>query len=282
MNEWNVARARPWDQLKGIARQTACLLAARDGDQLAMDALVHDLTPLLWHVARGCGLDAVRAEDVVQTVWLSLLRSLDALRDPRALVGWLVVTTRREAVRALPRGDRTGEIALLDPSWAELSERDRRVWVAFGRLDHRCQGLLRLTALAGRSEYGAVADALAMPVGSIGPARGRCLSQLRKYLESETGELPESLPEQHNALAAKAGEPAEELSPKNQLISKAWRGVRNVLGLAGPQRIPAPGDRDLAGAAMHDVAQAYVDVMRVFEGVQTMRLDAGSSAGGSS
>jgi DNA-directed RNA polymerase specialized sigma24 family protein len=68
-----------------------------------------------------------------------------------------------------------------------LNDRDRRLWRAFSMLTRRCQELLRLTVLAGRAEYRAVAEALEMPHGSIGPTRGRCLNALRDKLTSEGG-----------------------------------------------------------------------------------------------
>ncbi|MBB5955733.1 RNA polymerase sigma factor (sigma-70 family) [Saccharothrix tamanrassetensis] len=179
-------------------RHAALLTAARDGDGSALDTLVAELTPLVWHVARGNGLDQALAEDVVQTVWLSLLRHLDRIAEPRALAGWLIVTTRREAQRAWREAN--GRAALSsdsavdvpDTRWLPETEalrddRDRRLWRAFAALPRRCQELLRLTVLAGRAEYRAVAEALAMPRGSIGPTRGRCLNTLRARLEREGG-----------------------------------------------------------------------------------------------
>lgn len=180
----------PWEGLEGSDRHAACLLAARDGDRRGMDVLVAELTPLVWHVARGAGIDRTTAEDTVQTVWLALLRHVERLTEPRALVGWLITTTRREANRARQRG--AGQIEL-SPEFAEQqpsntpspeaealrSERDRHLWSAFQRLDQRCQELLRLTVLAGRAEYRLVAEAMRMPHGSIGPTRGRCLNSLK-------------------------------------------------------------------------------------------------------
>jgi DNA-directed RNA polymerase specialized sigma24 family protein len=70
---------------------------------------------------------------------------------------------------------------------AVRSDRDRRIWRAFWRLPQRCQELLRLTVLAGRAEYRAVAETMHMARGSVGPTRGRCLDNLRDLLESEGG-----------------------------------------------------------------------------------------------
>src|SRR5436190_215640 len=64
-------------------------------------------------------------------------------------------------------------------------ERDQQLWAAFHKLPPRCQELLRMTVLAGRAEYRAVAEELNMPHGSIGPTRGRCLSSLRKLYDGE-------------------------------------------------------------------------------------------------
>jgi RNA polymerase sigma factor (sigma-70 family) len=188
----------PWEGLEGRDRHAACLLAARSGDRAALNVLVAELTPLVWHVARGNGLDRSSAEDVVQTVWLALLRHLDRLTEPKALVGWLITTTRREANRTRRRGSAQVELA---PEMAEQltnddplpetellrDERDRQLWAAFHRLPPRCQELLRMTVLAGRVEYRAVAEALHMPHGSIGPTRGRCLSSLRTLYDGEAG-----------------------------------------------------------------------------------------------
>lgn len=190
--------SRPWTGLEGRDRYAACLIAARAGDRSALDVLVAELTPLVWHVARGGGLDRATAEDVVQTVWLALLRHLERLSEPKALIGWLITTTRREASRIRRRG--SGQLELpteiaeqlegTDPlPEAELlrDERDRQLWSAFHRLPQRCQELLRMTVLAGRAEYSLVAEQLGMPHGSIGPTRGRCLSSLRKLYDGEAG-----------------------------------------------------------------------------------------------
>jgi RNA polymerase sigma factor (sigma-70 family) len=188
-----------WAELTGHDRHAACLLAARAGDRKALDALVVELTPLVWHVARGQGLARTEAEDVVQTVWLSLLRHLHTVAEPKALAGWLITTTRRAARRGNgPAADReeplSDDAAALVPTDQALPEpealrndRDRRLWRAFRQLPQRCQELLRLTVLAGRAEYRVVAEALRMPRGSIGPTRGRCLNLLRGLFATEGG-----------------------------------------------------------------------------------------------
>jgi RNA polymerase sigma factor (sigma-70 family) len=173
---------------------TASLLArAAQGDQRAWDELVDEHTRLLWSVARSFRLDAADANDVVQTTWLRLVEHLDRIEDPTRLVGWLVTTARREAMRVLRRSGRERPIVedtVLDrPDGAPpvdtgllLDERDQALWQAFDRLGEKCQQLLRI-AVADPQAYDEISVVLDMPVGSIGPTRRRCLTQLKRLLE---------------------------------------------------------------------------------------------------
>src|SRR5215471_6436623 len=74
---------------------------ARNGDGHAWDALVERYAPLIWSICRRYQLADADARDIGQNVWLCLVNQLGTLRDPAALPGWLVTTTRRECVRML-------------------------------------------------------------------------------------------------------------------------------------------------------------------------------------
>jgi RNA polymerase sigma factor (sigma-70 family) len=175
-------------------RMVAAFVAAREGDHSALDTLVQELTPMLWHLARSEGLDQQDAVDTVQNTWFALMNSLHSIRDPDGLLSWLITVTRRDAWRV--RGTRRTELAtqpeLLDrsdrgPAVDErllTDEERRRLWAAVGRLSRRCQQLLRIVAFVERPDYQVVSKALGMPVGSIGPTRGRCLAKLRHLLEA--------------------------------------------------------------------------------------------------
>jgi len=165
----------------------------RDGDQGAMDDLVLLLSPVLWQVVRACGLDREAAEDVVQTTWLALVRSADGISEARAVSGWLCTTARREAWRVSRQGSRQTPAAeeVLDRHLPDepapeqqvvLDDENARLWDCLKQLPERCQRLLRIVAAAPRPDYTAIASDLDMPVGSIGPTRGRCLEKLRVEL----------------------------------------------------------------------------------------------------
>jgi RNA polymerase sigma factor (sigma-70 family) len=175
----------------------AALLAdARAGRDAALSELVRRYTPVLWQVARQQGLDAAAAEDVVQTAWLRLSRSPETVRSAQALLGWLITVVRREAWRVADRRRRerpseddtfalradtapTPEQALVE------NDRNRTLWTLVAQLPPRCRELLRVVAFVPRPDYETVARALGMPVGSIGPTRGRCLAKLRALLSAD-------------------------------------------------------------------------------------------------
>jgi len=168
----------------------------RAGDPAGLEQLVRLLTPTLWQLVRSYGLSRTAAEDAVQTTWLNLVRKADTVREPRAVAGWLSITARREAWR-LTRVD--GRSAAMEPetitnlgdvpgpatpeTLALAGETARRLWRFVAMLPERCRRLLRVIAFDERPDYGRLALELNMPVGSIGPTRGRCLKKLRDLME---------------------------------------------------------------------------------------------------
>ena len=172
----------------------AAFVRWREGDAAALDVLVRLLSPVLWHVVRAYGLEREQAEDVVQTTWLKLVRGADSVHDGQAIGAWLTTTARREAwrqtsARAKAPTPVADEVVFdrVPPGPSAESEavaRDEqaRLWEGVGQLSERCQRLLRVIAFSPRPNYTALADELGMPVGSIGPTRGRCLDKLRALL----------------------------------------------------------------------------------------------------
>ncbi len=168
----------------------------RDGEPDKMAELVQVLTPILWHTVRACRLDTATAEDVLQTVWLTLVRKADSITEPQAVLQWMVVTTKRESWRVArsqakvrPEDlEATGGGDDATPSVEDevvRSEIDARLWRHINALPERCRLLLRVIAFADRPDYAELSKALGMPQGSIGPTRGRCLAKLRLSLAQD-------------------------------------------------------------------------------------------------
>jgi RNA polymerase sigma factor (sigma-70 family) len=183
---------------ESLASRAARLFAEyRDGESAKMADLVRLLTPILWHTVRSSRLDSATAEDVLQTVWLSLVRKADTITEPSALLQWMVVTAKREAWRVArsqtkvrPEDMEAANAAdpkAADPVEDEVLREDteKRLWFHISQLPERCRVLLRVIAFADRPDYADLAKALGMPQGSIGPTRGRCLAKLRLLLAND-------------------------------------------------------------------------------------------------
>lgn len=166
--------------------------AAARGDRAAWNGLVERYNRLVWATARGHRLSDADAADVVQTTWLRLVENLDRIQDAERVGAWLATTARRESLRIIAASQRTvltdapAELAddAARPERALLNqERDALLHRAMTGISDSCRTLLRVLAAEPPPSYDEVSAALDMPVGSIGPTRGRCLKRLREQLE---------------------------------------------------------------------------------------------------
>ena len=178
------------------SRAAEAFVAFRDGDPARLADLVTLLTPPLWAVARSSGLNPAQAEDVIQSSWLALVRASSSISEPQAVFAWLLTTTRREAwrvARVPPEVELPEAAVARGPTSEDVAESDdlnRRLWTHVRALSPRCQTLLRVIAYSSRPDYATISAALGMPVGSIGPTRGRCLSTLRRALANDPAWSP--------------------------------------------------------------------------------------------
>jgi RNA polymerase sigma factor (sigma-70 family) len=166
---------------------------ARKGDQQAWDVLIERYSSLIWSICRQYRLDRADAEDVAQGVWLQIVNHLGAIRDPAALPGWLVTTTRRECNRVV-RAARGPQAAgqLLDESIPDkqartaeqellAAERHAALREAFTCLSPPRQQLMAMLIEDPPVSYTEISARLGIPVSSIGPTRRRCLDQIRRH-----------------------------------------------------------------------------------------------------
>ncbi|MFI9007031.1 RNA polymerase sigma factor [Actinosynnema sp. NPDC053489] len=167
---------------------TELLLLARRGDTAAWHEIVRRYARLVWAVPRSHRLDPQDAADVCQATWLALAENLARIRRPERLGAWLVTTTRREALTVLRLRGRevpldAWEAADTAPTPEEEAlARDAGLWRAYATLTDRCREILRLAAFAPELSFSQVAEAVGIPVNSLGATRGRCLAVLRRRL----------------------------------------------------------------------------------------------------
>ncbi len=170
---------------------TTLLERAAAGDQVAWTQLVDRYDRLVRSVAGSFRLQAADLHDVVQTTWLRLVQNLHGIRDPERLAGWLAVTARREALAILRQASRhepmveepTDPDPAVDPeSSVAAGDAARLLWATVGELPPRQHRLIIALFREELDSYSEVAARCAMPIGSIGPTRGRALSHLQRTL----------------------------------------------------------------------------------------------------
>ena len=169
---------------------------AAAGDRRAWEGLVDQYARLIWSITVEFKLIESDAADVAQTTWLRLLQHIDRIEHPDRVGSWLAATARNECLRSLAARKRVvlgHDDVELDNAVAhgpEIDERllaDERAQVvrdALSRLPRRWQRLLEMLMADPPVPYADISDELGLPVGSIGPTRGRCLAQLRVLLQA--------------------------------------------------------------------------------------------------
>jgi RNA polymerase sigma factor (sigma-70 family) len=168
--------------------------AAAAGEPLAWNQLIDRYAVLIRSVCRAHRLGDADSDDVAQLTWLRAVEHIGRLRDPDRFGAWIGTTARHECLavlrgrkRVVPTADEIAQPLFAehgDPDETELAaERRAAVRYALGALPPRQQTLLRLLHSDSEPSYEAIGSALDMPVGSIGPTRGRALERLRRELQ---------------------------------------------------------------------------------------------------
>ncbi len=175
-------------------RSEELVSAAADGDRHAWEELVEAYAGLVWSIIRNHRLSAGDASDVSQTTWLRLVESVDKIHDRSRVGAWLATTTRRECLRVLaqsrrvilvPDAEAYDSVATWEPDVDHAllaEEREEGVRQGLARLSPRRQQLLQLLMRDPAPSYDEVSAEMGIPVGSIGPTRGRCLEKLHEIL----------------------------------------------------------------------------------------------------
>ena len=139
-----------------LQHTAALLVEVRDGRTDSFESLIRTCRPIVERHARLYAWADRDVDDIVQEVWIRLLKHADTIRDPQSLVAWLKVVTQRTASQLGRRNARMVPTDLTDdhPSAAStedqaLSQHDRQtvglgIRSALARLDETDRRLLLL------------------------------------------------------------------------------------------------------------------------------------------
>lgn len=170
--------------------------AIEAGEDDAWQQLITLLRPTVERVLACYRVDAQLRLDAAADTWEILLTSLDDVRHPERLEGWIATVARnrmnlhlRRRRRDCPTGDVERLRVALVPaaSPADRVEREEARLVlqqAVARLSPREQEVIRCRAYTDRPEpLQSMQDRLGIPVGSVGPTLGRGVAKLRRDRE---------------------------------------------------------------------------------------------------
>jgi len=169
---------------------------AAQGDRQAWEGLVDQYSRLIWSITVDFKLMDGDAADVSQTTWLRLLQHIDRIEYPDRVGSWLAATARNECLRSLAARKRVvlgHDDVELESAVANGPAIDERLLAdesaqvvrdALSRLPRRWQRLLEMLMSDPPVSYAEISDELGLPIGSIGPTRGRCLARLRVLLQA--------------------------------------------------------------------------------------------------
>lgn len=175
---------------------TRLMRRAASGDHQAWEGLVGKYGRLIWSITRDFKLVESDAADVFQTTWMRLIEHIDRIEHADRVGSWLASTARNECLRCLANrkrlvlsyGEDTFEeaAATWEPEVDEAllaQEQATVVRQAMTQLPQHWQRLMEMLMADPPASYVEISDELGLPVGSIGPTRGRCLARLRVLLD---------------------------------------------------------------------------------------------------
>ena len=157
------------------------------------DEIVQRYRGMLSAIGHQFRLTPEEREDATQSTWLQLFRNIEQIRNADCVAGWLATTMRRQCISARRRWYVENPMSDLPESSADSAASDvvdavahrqavKRLHEAVDRLPDRERRLIQLQLDPVQPRYAEISRSLGMPVGSIGPIRGRALRKLRTLL----------------------------------------------------------------------------------------------------
>jgi RNA polymerase sigma factor (sigma-70 family) len=189
----DVIRAQRLDVTDDVRHSELLVIRCQLGERAAFDELIEQWHARLWQYARRLTGSDETADDVVQDVWLRVLRSIGRLRDGAKLRPWLFGIARRVLMDRLrerysapiespldlanlaasaPADVTPGDIEVMEDEIERLPVIDREVVVLF-----YFDGL----------SLNEIADIAGVPIGTVKSRLHRARRTLRQHLIAQGG-----------------------------------------------------------------------------------------------
>lgn len=191
------------EETRAPARSTDELIRkCQAGEHRYYEPLVHAFEPEARRVALGILRDPDAAGDAVQEAFIKAYRGLSGFESGRDFRPWLLRIVRNQCRDMLRRGKTGPELERITPLLEERvaaggdPEAERRgreakdvLWAGLGRISVEHREVLVLKELEGLG-YGEIAEALAIPEGTVASRLYHARRALRAALEEMGVEYP--------------------------------------------------------------------------------------------
>jgi RNA polymerase sigma-70 factor (ECF subfamily) len=203
---------------------TRLMLATRDGDHGAFDALVARLRGRAFAVAHSLVGSREDALDMTQETFMKVFRARETFREGEPFLPWFHRILRNTCYSFLrkrgrlrkislsgrrPGAEDEGDYELVDPDSpapgerAEAAERATAFHEAFETLSARDREMIALRHFQELS-YAAIAESLDIPQGTVMSRLFHARRRLREKLGDKLGEVPSAAPDRSSHSAGEA------------------------------------------------------------------------------
>lgn len=150
---------------------TELVLAAKEGDLDALESLVREHTPAVWAHAVRFFADSTIADDVVQEVWVKVLRTVETFDGRARFSTWLFRVTRNTCLDLVRRGAHVPIPSdTLDPApvedFADVVALSASLEAALATLPQEDRDALSAVSVFGLT-YAEAAEAIGVPTGTV-------------------------------------------------------------------------------------------------------------------
>ncbi len=184
------------DAFGGSQEDEVLVRECLNGNDQAWSALIDKYKNLIFSIPVKYGFSPEDANEIFQSVCLTLLHELSQLREPKALAAWLIRTTAHQCKRYRREQKRyvegqidenvSAETDKLPENLLQELEREQILRGVMSEQSPECRQLINLLFFKDPPlRYDDAAQALGMAKGSIGATRIRCLEKLRRALDKK-------------------------------------------------------------------------------------------------